>query len=233
MSSRLLYYDFGMNADDDWYAEWFTVMRMTWASEQDLHVLKANWLVHVFDENVLIVLDRKENNYIQKDRYTPSKYLSVYSLDTICIQDVSNLDTQVRIGKERLGEVREGKERIDYTSKEEPTAIEGFWKPDVNKVIEVMKQSCSDAWLQYMPWKMEREFAKHILSKKLASEIEKYNMPLEVFINNIIKLSAQPYMKQVNTPQLFYQNWWMILNAGKLKLESQDEWKRPFYNLNS
>lgn len=29
VSSRLLYYDLGMNADDDGYAERFTVMRMT------------------------------------------------------------------------------------------------------------------------------------------------------------------------------------------------------------
>lgn len=96
MSSRLLYYDLWMNADDDWFAEWFTVMRITWSSEQDLHVLKANWLVHIFDDNVLVILDRKENNYIQKDRYSPSKYLSVYNLDTLCIQDVYT-------GKDRIG----------------------------------------------------------------------------------------------------------------------------------
>ena len=55
------------------------------------------------------------NNYIQRDRYTPSIYteekqrLSIaengrYSyMDTQCIQDVSKSDTQVR---EELGEIR-------------------------------------------------------------------------------------------------------------------------------
>lgn len=88
-----------------------------------------------------------------------------------------------------------------------------YWSKEINWIIEVMKQACTDAWLQYMPWYKERQFAKHILSKKLASEIEKYNMPLHEFIANIIKLSAQPYMKQVNTPQLFYQNRGHIINS--------------------
>ena len=119
----------------------------------------------------------------------------------------------------------QGKESLGYTSsnEEEPTAIEEFWKPDVNKIIEIMKQSCNDAWLQYMPWYKEREFAKHILSKKLASEIEKYNMPLFEFIENIIKLSAQPYTKQCNTPQLFYQNWWHVINSGSNILKTKQE----------
>jgi hypothetical protein len=104
-SSRLLYYDLGMNADDDGYAEWFTVMKMTGAAEQDLSVLSLNGFVKIFDENVLVILDWKENNYIQKDRYTPSKYLGVYKMDTECIQNVNT-------GKDRLGKVRIGKDTL-------------------------------------------------------------------------------------------------------------------------
>lgn len=95
MTSRLLYYDLGMNADDDGFVEHFMVLRMTGATMQDLGVLELNGLVKVFDENVLWIKDWKENNYIQKDRYQPSKYLQMYKLDTICIQ---NVDT----GKDRL-----------------------------------------------------------------------------------------------------------------------------------
>ena len=89
MSSRLLYYDLGMNADDDGFVEHFMVLRMTGATQQDLGVLELNGLVKIFDENVLWIKDWKENNYIQKDRYQQSKYLQMYNLDTICIQDVS------------------------------------------------------------------------------------------------------------------------------------------------
>lgn len=109
-SSRLLYYDLGMNADDDGYVEHYMVLKMTGASQQDLGVLEANGLVKVFDENVLWIKDWKENNYIQKDRYVPSKYLAIYSVDTLCIQDVyTGKDS---IGKERLGEDRKGKKVV-------------------------------------------------------------------------------------------------------------------------
>lgn len=91
-TSRLLYYDFGMSADDDGYVEHFTIMRMTEAKPDDLKVLEARGFVKVFDDKVLIISDWKENNYIQKDRYTPSKYLDVYKMDT-----------QVRLGKVSIG----------------------------------------------------------------------------------------------------------------------------------
>ena len=112
-SSRLLYYDLGMNADDDGFAEWYTVIKMTGATEQDMQVLQANGFVKVFDDNVLIILDWKENNYIPKDRYSKSKYAIQYEVDlklanittgfNPCIQDVYKMDTQVRLGKVRLG----------------------------------------------------------------------------------------------------------------------------------
>lgn len=99
ISSRLLYYDLGMNADDDGFVEHFMVLRMTGATMQDLGVLELNGLVKVFDENVLWIKDWKENNYIQKDRYQPSKYLGMYNLDTICIQNVDTGKDSIELGK--------------------------------------------------------------------------------------------------------------------------------------
>ena len=119
MSSRLLYYDLGMNADDDGFVEHFMVLRMTGATQQDLGVLEANGLVKVFDENVLWIKDWRENNYIQKDRYNPSKYLEIYSLDTICIQDVYT------------GKVSIGKNNIIYKE-----SSKKFVKPTIEQIQE-------------------------------------------------------------------------------------------------
>ena len=80
-TSRLLYYDLGMNADDDGFVEHFMVLRMTGATQQDLGVLELNGLVKIFDENVLWIKDWKENNYIPKDRYQQSKYLQLYNIE--------------------------------------------------------------------------------------------------------------------------------------------------------
>lgn len=109
VSSRLLYYDLGMNADDDGFVEHFMVLRMTGATQQDLGVLELNGLVKVFDDNVLWIKDWKENNYIQKDRYQPSKYLQMYELDTICIQD--GYTGKDSIGKLSIGNIKENTKR--------------------------------------------------------------------------------------------------------------------------
>ena len=115
MSSRLLYYDLGMNADDDGFVEHFMVLRMTGATQQDLGVLELNGLVKVFDDNVLWIKDWKENNYIQKDRYQPSKYLQMYNLDTICIQNVDTGKYSLEIVKESIDNRKENiKEKKKY-----------------------------------------------------------------------------------------------------------------------
>lgn len=118
-TSRLLYYDLGMNADDDGFVEHFMVLRMTGATQQDLGVLELNGLVKIFDENVLWIKDWKENNYIRNDRYEPSKYLSVYNLDTIGIPAVST-------GKDSIG-----KDSIDNN-------IYSLEEPKENKTIKLI-----------------------------------------------------------------------------------------------
>lgn len=74
-SSRLLYYDLGMAADDDGVVEAFTVMRLTGAVEDDLKVLVSKGFVALLNtELVAFITDWSRNNQIRKDRYTPSIY---------------------------------------------------------------------------------------------------------------------------------------------------------------
>ena len=127
ISSRLLYYDLGMNADDDGFVEHFMVLRMTGATQQDLGVLQANGLVKIFDDNVLWIKDWKENNYIRNDRYTPSKYLAIYNVETLGIPTVD------------IGKVSIGKYSID-NNKKENTKEKSFVKP----TIEEIQDYCSE-----------------------------------------------------------------------------------------
>lgn len=74
-SSRLLYYDLGMSADDDGVVEAFTVMRTTGATEDDLRVLVSKGFITVLnDDLVSFINDWKRNNLIKKDRYHESIY---------------------------------------------------------------------------------------------------------------------------------------------------------------
>lgn len=74
-STRLLYYDLGMRADDDGVVEAFNVLRMTGASEDDLKLLVAKEYIQVLNEDlVTYILDWKEHNKIRADRKIDSMY---------------------------------------------------------------------------------------------------------------------------------------------------------------
>lgn len=106
-SAQNLYFHLGMNADDDGFCEHFTIMRMTDSKPDDLKILQAKGYIHVFDDRVLVIADWKENNYLRSDRYTPSKYLTIYEKELKCLPSgipvVVKRDTQDRIGKDRKG----------------------------------------------------------------------------------------------------------------------------------
>lgn len=102
-TARLLYYDLGMAADDDGVVEAFAVMRMTNASEDDLRVLASKGFVRVLNEDLVSwITDWNSNNYIQKDRYTPSIYAKLLNVDTECIHNGDRMYTQVRLSKDSI-----------------------------------------------------------------------------------------------------------------------------------
>lgn len=150
VTSRLLYYDLGMAADDDGCVEAFAVMRMTGATEDDLKVLVSKGFVKILnDDLVSLILDWKVNNYIQKDRYHPSIYaklLNDQSVDTECIQDVSNLDTQVRLGKTSIdkasiGEASTGEVRAGEPAQSaKPPARTRFSPPSVQEIEDYCRE---------------------------------------------------------------------------------------------
>lgn len=111
LSARCLYFTLGMLADDDGFVNSpKSVMRQVGASTDDLNLLLAKRFILAFDSGIIVIKHWRIHNYIQKDRYKESKYIdekSSLSIDengayTECIQDVSSLDTQDRLGKGRL-----------------------------------------------------------------------------------------------------------------------------------
>lgn len=74
-SSRLLYYDLGMKADDDGVVEAFNVLKSTGATEDDLRVLISKGFVQVLnDDLVTYITDWRENNKLRADRKIDSIY---------------------------------------------------------------------------------------------------------------------------------------------------------------
>lgn len=114
-TARLLYYDLGMQADDDGVVEAFTVLQMTHADEADLDALVERGLIRILnDDLVALIIDWKTNNLIKKDRYRPSFYsdlLSGTQVEPVWNPSGTQAEPQDRIGKYRLDQYSIGKAR--------------------------------------------------------------------------------------------------------------------------
>lgn len=109
-SSRLLYYDLGMYADDDGVVEAFSVMRQTGSTEDDLRVLVTKGFVTVLNEDLVsLITDWNTNNFIRSDRYHPSIYKDLVLRLTDGIPTDNQRYTEDSIGKDSLDKVSIGK----------------------------------------------------------------------------------------------------------------------------
>lgn len=113
LSTQALYFHLSMRADDDGFINNSKkIQRMIGASDDDFKVLLAKRFLIPFESGIVVIKHWRIHNYIQKDRYKPTNYQdemaqlavkenNAYTLtngtDTTCIQDVSKLETQVRL----------------------------------------------------------------------------------------------------------------------------------------
>ena len=133
-TSRLLYYDLGMAADDDGIVEAFTVIRTTGAAEDDLRVLATRGFITVLnDDLVSYITDWGTNNQLRKDRYHPSIYAELLvqlgdgnHMATDWKPDGNQMEPEVSIGKDSLGKGSMGADK--------PPKRQRFVPPDVEEV---------------------------------------------------------------------------------------------------
>lgn len=130
-STQALYFHLAMRADDDGFVNNpKKIQRSIGCSDDDMRLLAAKQYIIPFESGIVVIRHWKLHNYIQKDRYKPSncvekqmvtlKNNAEYELDTKCIQSVSNMDTQVSIGKDRL---ELGKDSIGEDTQGEPSLL--------------------------------------------------------------------------------------------------------------
>lgn len=140
--ARLLYYDLGMEADDEGFAESYVRLLVTGSQETHLRELEEHGFLEILDqENLLVhITDWQTNNLIRKDRFSPSFYHDRYPQyqtetkeepaaaepepeappeehqeETGRQQDGCFLD-DTRLTQDRLGKDRIGKDRVDQDS---------------------------------------------------------------------------------------------------------------------
>lgn len=116
VKSRLLYYDLGMDADDDGAVDVLSVLRKTGATDKDLEPLvDGGFVAYLLREPpVVYISDWKRNNLIRKDRYTEGLYRSLveqYTGAPLVNQRLTNGQPMVNPGQDRTGQAREGQDR--------------------------------------------------------------------------------------------------------------------------
>ena len=157
VTSRLLYYDLGMAADDDGCVEAYAVMRMTGATEDDLKVLVSKGFVRVLNEDLVVyITDWQANNQIRKDRYHEGRYKGLIDCEVGSLPDNQvttewqprvnqagdDLATEVRlgkvsIGKASIGEASTGEVRAGEPAQSaKPPAHTRFSPPSVQEIEE-------------------------------------------------------------------------------------------------
>ena len=131
LSTQALYFHLSMRADDEGFLNNpKKIQRSIGGSDDDMRLLIAKRFIIPFDSGVVVIKHWRIHNYIQKDRFKPTVYVeeraqlsikdnNAYTLDntgvsaclpddesgmdTECIHDGYEMETQDRLGKDRLG----------------------------------------------------------------------------------------------------------------------------------
>ena len=75
--AQALYFHLGMRADDDGFVA--SPKRSCGASEKNLELLVSNGYIFRFKSGVIVITDWKVNNFLRKDRYTPTQFQNEFS----------------------------------------------------------------------------------------------------------------------------------------------------------
>lgn len=121
LSTQALYFHLSMRADDDGFVNNpKKIQRMIGAGDDELKMLIAKRFIIPFDSGICVIKHWRIHNYIQKDRYKETVYQdekahlilkenkSYKYVETPCIQNVSKVETQIRLDK-----TREDKNRLE------------------------------------------------------------------------------------------------------------------------
>lgn len=119
LSAQALYLHLSMRADDDGFVNNpKRIQRMIGAADDDMKLLVAKSFLIPFENGIVVIKHWKVHNYIRSDRYTPTVYQEEKNLLTVeksrvytvgipsGIPNGYQMDTQYRLGKDRLGKDR-------------------------------------------------------------------------------------------------------------------------------
>lgn len=217
IGSQLLYFHLSMRADDDGFvSNPKKIMRMIGAQEDDYKVLLAKKFVIQFESGVCVIKHWLIHNLIRGDRYTETQYIKEkdqllidektkkYSLNkevaTNVIPDGNQLAPQVRLGKVRLGKVRE-------VNTGDPSS-------QISELIDAFKE-VNPAYKKFFGNKTQRGASERLLK---AHGLEKLGKIIKVLPQS----NATPYMPSITTPLQLEDKFGQLASAWQKKKNSEN-----------
>jgi hypothetical protein len=259
-STQNLYFHLAIRGDDDGFiANPKKIMKAIGAGDDDLKILLVKQFIIAFKTGICVVRHWKIHNYIQNDRYKPSIYYeekrqlllgedNVYSVDTSCIQNGYNLDTQIRTSKDNIDKKSINIDTEDFKNDD------SFIEPEMSEINSLFRTKHNFSNIKKVSKSVEiLEDEKYlILSNLLYTEHLKHddkfllNKNHKVIFNKwakdirlLIEIDKREYelVKEIIIWCQSQGNFWIgnILSGGKLRKQfatlliqyNQDKNKKP------
>jgi hypothetical protein len=147
-STRLLYYELCMRADDDGFvASPKKILKMVGCSEDDYKILMAKQYIIPFESGICVIKHWLVHNLIRSDRYIETEYELEKSMlvesnnkyeltDINVIPNGNQMEPQVRLGKDSIGEDNNSGTSPQKNTFKPPTLeeVQAYCKERNNKV---------------------------------------------------------------------------------------------------
>ncbi|MDQ8566417.1 replisome organizer [Enterococcus faecium] len=218
LSTQALYFHLSMRADDDGFINNpKKIQRMVGCGDDDLKLLMAKRFILVFESGVIVIKHWKIHNYIRNDRYKPTLYQDEKALladkdnkaytfaeelskhdEKLGIPDdnqtVYQMDTQVRLGKDRLG--RDSKEIRDVTPSKKSKA-----KPIRHKYGEYKNVLLSDEQMEKLKTEFPNDYQERI--ERLSEYCESSGKTYKNYLATIRSWARKEKSEPKNAPSSY------------------------------
>ena len=212
MSSQLLYFHLGMEADDEGFIGNAKMLSRAYgANSDDLSLLKAKGFIIMFENGVSVVKDWNLNNKIRKDRIKPTIYRSEKSLLNVDIDGAYYLGNQMSTNVQPIGNQMSAQDRLgkDRLGKDRKDILSGSNEPDSTRIQKSERDQMFETIWKLYPKKSGKANAKKDFDKAIKSGIdpELIKSKLEEYLKQIkAKQTPQQFIKQGST--WFHQSGW-------------------------
>lgn len=204
LSAQALYFHLGMRADDDGFVNSpKRIMRLVSCSEDDMKLLIAKNFIIPFESGIVVIKHWKIHNYIRSDRYKETAYTEEKSLletkenNAYTLIEPLGIPSDIPmgdVGKDRIGEVSLGKDRLDNNVLPKPKEL---------------KEEFATLWSMY-PKKQgkDKAFGYYQKARKSGTTYEEVEQGINAYVNHIeVTNTEMQYVKMGST--YFSQKSWL------------------------